>query len=73
MIVPWRPEPVPVSEWIEAKSVPGEAAYAPHGNFFHSYSAEKPMAMHFDPKTRTVSDPYEVKLAESLRTSFRTP
>jgi hypothetical protein len=61
-ILPWRPEPVPVSEWIDAKGVPLGGNYCPQGNFFTFSSGGKLMAIHFDAKSRSVSDPYEVKL-----------
>jgi hypothetical protein len=60
-ILPWQPEPVPVSEWIDMKGVPGNANYCPWGNYFTFGSGGKLMAIRFDPKTRSVSDPYEVK------------
>src|SRR5262249_10228637 len=70
MIVPWRPDPVPASEWIEARGVPTSANYATKGNYFHFYRGDKLMAVHFDPKTRSVSNPYEVKLpADTVKPS----
>ena len=37
------------------------ANYAPYGDFFQFFQGGKLMAVRFDPKTRAVSDPYEVK------------
>ncbi len=59
-IVPWREEPVPPSEWIEVK-VPWGSNYSPYSNFFQFFQGAKLMAIRFDPKTRAVSDPAQVK------------
>jgi hypothetical protein len=59
--VPWRPEPVPPSEWVEITGAPPGANYATAGNFFQFFAGEKLMAIRFDPRTRSVSAPEEVK------------
>jgi hypothetical protein len=60
-IVPWREEPVPLSEWIEVKGPLASANYSAFGDFFQYFQNGKFMAVRFDPKTRAVSQPYEVK------------
>jgi len=59
-IVPWREEPVPLPEWIEVNLPTEYYTFAPHGNFFQFFQGSRLMAIRFDPKTRTFSDPYEV-------------
>ncbi len=52
---------MPPSEWIEITAAPPNANYATAGNFFQFYAGEKLMAIRFDPRTRSVSGPEEVK------------
>ena len=59
-VVPWKEEPTPVSEWIEVKLPRTESNYSPFGNYFLYLQNGKLMGAHFDSKTRTVSEPYEI-------------
>jgi hypothetical protein len=60
-ILPWREEPVPQPDWIEVKVPSDSSHYTPYGNFFQFFQGNKLMTVRFDPKTRTVSEPFEVK------------
>ena len=60
-IVPWREEPVPVSEWIEVKLPTRNSNSSVDSNFFMSLQDGKLMVVRFDPKTRLLSQPYEAK------------
>jgi len=60
-VLPWKEEPVPVSEWIVVKQAPGNASVAPYGDFFEFFQNGKLMAIRFDRKTKAVSEPYELK------------
>ena len=64
-LAPWREDPVPPSEWIEVKLPVTFAAvnWTQYGNFFFFLQGDKLMEVRFDPKTRALSDPYEVKYA----------
>ena len=44
---PGVPEPVPASEWIEARAVPAAANFATRGNYFQFYSGDKLVAVRF--------------------------
>ena len=57
----WSIRPIPQTEWIEVTLPSDNANYAPYGDFFQFFQGGKLMAVRFDPKTRAVSDPYEVK------------
>jgi tRNA A-37 threonylcarbamoyl transferase component Bud32/WD40 repeat protein len=60
-ILPWKEEPVQLSEWTEVKHAPRDASVAPYGDFFQFFQNGKLMAIRFDRKTRTVGEPYELK------------
>ena len=60
-IVPWRSEPIPQTEWITVNSLSDNANYSPFANFFLFFQGSNVMAVRFDPKTRSVSEPYELK------------
>ena len=59
--LPWKEEPVQLSEWTEVKHAPRDASVAPYGDFFQFFQNGKLMAIRFDRKTRTVGEPYELK------------
>ena len=60
-IVPWREEPVPVSEWLEAPTRSADWEPAPSRNSFYIVQDRKLMGAQFDSKTRTFGQPFEVK------------
>lgn len=60
-IVPWREEPVPVSEWLEAPTRRADWEPAPPRNSFYIVQDRKLMGAQFDSKTRTFGQPFEVK------------
>jgi len=60
-LVFWREEPVPVSEWLEAPTRSPDWKPAPSGNSFYFVQDRKLMGAHFDTKTRTFGQPFEVK------------
>jgi hypothetical protein len=60
-IVPWREEPVPVSEWLEAPTRSSDWEQAPSRNAFYIVQDRKLMGAQFDSKTRTLGQPFEVK------------
>ena len=60
-IVPWREEPVPVSEWLEAPTRSADWEPAPSRNSFYIVQDRKLMGAQFDSKTRTFGQAFEVK------------
>ncbi len=60
-IVRWRPEPVPPSEWVKVPLLPSDHVILPTGNFFYFLQDSKLTAIHFNPKTRGIGEPYQVK------------
>jgi len=63
-LVPWREEPVPQSEWIE---IPGfgptstpQWEASPTGNFYYFFEGSKLMAVAFDSRRKSFSEPHEV-------------
>ena len=60
-LVPWREEPVPVSEWIAAPPVGNDWKYTPAGNFFYFERDSKLVGVRFDPKARSFGQPFDVK------------
>ena len=60
-VLPWAEQPVPPSAWIEAKGAPANANLSPFTDFFQYFQNSKLMAIRFDPKTHTFSQPYEIK------------
>ncbi len=60
-IVPWREEPIPVSEWLESPTRSPDWEPAPSRNFFYFVQDRKLMGTQFDSNTRTFSQPFEVK------------
>jgi len=63
-LVPWRPEPVPAVEWLEAPVSSEQWEYSPSTNFLYFPRNSKMMGMRFDPKTRTFGEPFDAKAAE---------
>lgn len=60
-LVPWRNDPVPRAEWID---VVGEnLKFSPATDLAYFFDGPRLMAMRFDPKTRQMGAPYEVRLA----------
>ena len=60
-VVPWRESPVPVSEWVELHLPVESFNTAVAGNYFLYFLGSKMMTITFDPSTRTLSEPREVK------------
>ncbi|HTS27533.1 MAG TPA: hypothetical protein VMH81_16770 [Bryobacteraceae bacterium] len=60
-LVPWREEPVPVSEWIAVPPLGDYGHYAPATNFLYFRRDSKIVGVRFDPKTRSFGQPFDVK------------
>jgi len=65
-LVRWREEPVPQEEWIKILLPEGTGDYwpwrvSPTGDFFYRFEGSKLMAVRFDPKKASFSEPQEVK------------
>jgi tRNA A-37 threonylcarbamoyl transferase component Bud32 len=60
-LVPWREEPVPVSEWIEIPRPGNPFFYTPTSNFCYFLRDSKILGVRFDPKTRSFGQPLDVK------------
>jgi Tol biopolymer transport system component len=61
-LVPWREEPVPVSDWIAVPTLGDNWSYAPAGNFLYFLRDSKLAGVRFDPKTRSFGQPFDVKM-----------
>ncbi|HTS60624.1 MAG TPA: protein kinase [Candidatus Acidoferrales bacterium] len=59
-LYPWKEEPVQPPDRIEVKA-PSNANFTPYGDFFQFFQGGKLTAMRFDRRSRTVSEPYELK------------
>jgi hypothetical protein len=62
-LVPWRNEPVPVAEWVEAPVSAQRWGYNPSSGFLYSPRNSKFMGVRFDAKTRTFGEPFDTKAA----------
>src|SRR5262249_41473827 len=70
-IVPWREEPVPVSEWLEAPTRSPHWEPAPSRNFFYFVQDRKLMGAQFDSKTGRFGQPFEVKFPPGSAVSWK--
>ena len=62
-LVPFRPEPVPRSEWIEFHPPATVWKYGVQTPFIYGFKDGHLMAIHFDAKQRRMSDRFAVRLA----------
>jgi len=70
-LVPWRPEPVPRSEWIEFQP-PGKTwDHSPVAPFIYGLQESRLMATKFDAKQRRMSEPFPVRLAPDSPVEIR--
>ena len=60
-IVPWREEPVPVSEWLASPTFSKDWKPSPSNDSFYFVQDRKLMGAQFDSKTRIFGQPFEVK------------
>jgi len=60
-LVPWRDEPVPVAEWVEAPVSAQRWEYNPSSGFLYSPRDSKFMGVRFDAKTGTFGEPFDTK------------
>jgi len=59
-LVPWRNDPVPRADWIE---VAGEnLKFSPASHLVYFFDGPRLMTMRFDPKTKRIGAPYQVRL-----------
>jgi hypothetical protein len=70
-LVPWREEPVPVSEWIAVPPVSNDMRYWPAGNFYYFRRDSKLAGVRFDPKTRSFGQPVDVKFPPGSATEWK--
>jgi Tol biopolymer transport system component len=62
-LVPWRDEPVPVAEWVEAPVSAERWEYSPSSGFLYSLRDSNFISVRFDAKTRTFGEPFDTKAA----------
>jgi hypothetical protein len=64
-LVPWRVQPVPRSDWIE---VAGENdMFSPAGDLAYFFDGARLMAARFDPKSKAMGTPFQVRLARDAQ------
>jgi Tol biopolymer transport system component len=63
-LVPWRKEPVPVAEWVEAPVSAERWEYSPSSGFLYSLRDSKFIGVRFDAKTRKFGEPFDTKAAD---------
>ncbi len=62
-IAPWRPEPIPRSEWIEFQPPANVWKYGVSTPFIYGFKGSQLVAIRFDAKQRRMSDPFPIRLA----------
>jgi hypothetical protein len=71
-LVPWREEPVPVSEWIAVPPAGNDWKYSPAGNFFYFPRDAGLVGVRFDPKTRSFGPPFDVKVPPGSEAEWKS-
>jgi len=69
-IIPWQTEPVPPSNWIKVGPLPSGYGVLQSGIFLYFVDASL-NAIRFNPKTRKISAPYEIKFVPGGAVTLR--